>query len=665
MEMEILKDVEILFGLALMTVLLFRKLLIPSIVGFLAAGVLAGPHALGIIGNAHDVEKIAEIGVVLLLFTIGIELSLKELMKIRHLLVWGGGVQVSLTIAAVAAASLTFGFSIQQSIFLGFLVALSSTAIVMKLLIDAGATDSPHGRLAMGILIFQDLCIVPMVLLTPMLSGSGGGLSDILIVGAKTTAVVIAAHYGSRFLVPWIFRQVVRARSRELFILTIIFIGLGTAWLTSLAGLSLALGAFIAGLAISESEYSHQALSDIIPFREAFMSLFFISVGMLLDPAILIDHPVWVGVLIITILAVKTLVTSLAAWGVGIPLRTGIITALSISQIGEFSFVLSQGGVSTGLLPPDLYQAFLAASIATMGATPFLMRFAEPLAEGICRLFPRSVVQGRGVLATREKPLRIENHTIIVGFGVNGKNVARVLKTLAIDHLVIETNPFTVRRESRKGVRIVFGDASNPEILSHAGIERARTMVIAISDASASRRVTAQARRMNPLLHIIVRTRYLLEVEPLFRIGANEVVPEEFETSVEILSLVLRTYLIPHDDIEKCVADIRKDGYAMFRKMSRAHSHATGIGGFLSGAEIATFRVGAGSLVDGTSLREGIVRARSGASILTIKRGNELVPNPDPIWELKSDDILLLLGTPEQLAAAAPLFDPVRRGKEP
>jgi len=272
---EALKDIEILFGLALVTVVLFRRLKFPSIIGFLVTGILAGPHSLAFIKNTHQVEQMAEIGVVLLLFTIGIELSLKELMRIKHLVLWGGGLQVLVTILAVAAIGAVFGFPVSQATFFGFLVALSSTAILMKLLIDSGQADTPHGKMAMGILIFQDLCIVPLMLLTPLLAGGGGGIQGILIISAKATAVVLAAHYGARFLVPWIFKQVVRTRSRELFILTIIFIGLGTAWLTALAGLSLALGAFIAGLAISESEYSHQALSDIIPFREAFMSLFF------------------------------------------------------------------------------------------------------------------------------------------------------------------------------------------------------------------------------------------------------------------------------------------------------------------------------------------------------------------------------------------------------
>jgi CPA2 family monovalent cation:H+ antiporter-2 len=654
---EALQDIEILFGLALVTVILFQRLKFPSIIGFLVTGVLAGPHALAFIKDTHQVEQMAEIGVVLLLFTIGIELSLKELMRIKHLVLWGGGLQVLVTILAVAAVGAGFGFPVSQSVFFGFLVALSSTAILMKLLIDSGQADSPHGKMSMGILIFQDLCIVPLMLVTPLLTGNGGDFAGILTIMAKATAVVLAAHYGARFLVPWIFKQVVKTRSRELFILTIIFIGLGTAWLTAMAGLSLALGAFIAGLAISESEYSHQALSDIIPFREAFMSLFFISVGMLLDPDILVNHTLLIASLVAAILLIKALVTTGAVMTLGVPMRIAIIAGLSLAQIGEFSFVLSQAGLKVGLLTPEMYQIFLAASIATMGLTPLCLKYANPAADFVTGLLPHAWTRGRGVLARSEKTISLNDHVIIVGYGVNGKNLARALKNLKIEHIVIETNPFTVKKEGRKGQQIMFGDASKQEILEHAHIKNARGMVVAISDAAASRRVASLARQLNPSLHIIVRTRYMLEVEPLYKLGVNEVIPEEFETSIEILSRVLRNYMVPQAEIERCIGEVRSDGYDMFRSLSRRHSHAVGISGYLSGAEIATFRVKKGSQLEGKGLSEGTIRNMSGATVLVIKRGDEVVPNPDPVWELRENDTVLLLGAPEQLAAAGRLFE--------
>jgi CPA2 family monovalent cation:H+ antiporter-2 len=261
------------------------------------------------------------------------------------------------------------------------------------------------------------------------------------------------------------------------------------------------------------------------------------------------------------------------------------------------------------------------------------------------------------VLARSEKNILLNDHVVIVGYGVNGKNLARVLKTLQIQHIVIETNPFTVRKEAQKGQHILFGDASQAELLKHAHIDKARALVVAISDAAASRRVASLARQLNPSLHIIVRTRYLLEVEALYKLGVNEVIPEEFETSVEILSRVLRNYLVPQDEIERCVAEVRSDGYDMLRSMSKRHSHAVGISGYLSGAEIATYRVKKRSPLEGKALREGTIRNMSGATVLVIKRNDEVVANPDPVWELHSDDLVLLLGMPQQLAVAARLFE--------
>lgn len=656
MELILLKDLVLLFGLALVTVIIFRQFRLPSIIGFLCTGILAGPHAIGLIRDSHQVEQMAEIGVILLLFTIGIEFSLKELLRIRHLVLYGGGLQVGATILIATVICATSGISWQQSVFFGFLVSLSSTAILMKLLMDAGEMDSPHGKICLGILIFQDLCVVPLMLFTPFLGGAGNGLSGIVMVSLKALVVVVISHFGARFAVPWIFSQVVRTRSRELFILTIILVGFGTAFLTARAGLSLALGAFIAGLAISESEYSHQVMGDIIPFRDAFISLFFISVGMLLDPAMVVQHPLQIAAIVAAIIAVKWLAGTGAALLLRFPPRPALISGLLLAQTGEFAFVLSHTGQTYGLLDSGQYQLFLAASVATMALTPFSLRFAEPLATRLTSLLPAALVRGSRTSGVSHDRFPMEDHVIIVGFGINGRNLASVLTGNGIRYIVIETNHHTVKTERKKGTRIIFGDASRPEILSHALIEKARVMVIAISDATATRRVVSLARSMRPAIHMIVRTRYVAEMEPLYQLGVNDVVPEEFETSVEIFSRVLRSYLVPHDQIEECITAVRRDSYQMFRSISRRHSHATGISGYLSGVELATFRVQPGSEVAGTQLRSGLVRERSGASVLVIRRGDEVTANPDPVWQFETEDIVLVLGTPAQLAAADRLF---------
>lgn len=657
MPFEGLKDFEIMIGLAIVTVVLFRRLSLPSIIGFLVAGTLAGPHAFGLISDPHQVEQMAEIGVVLLMFTIGIEFSLKELMRIRKLVFLGGGAQLLLTIATVAVGSLLFGITFNQAVFAGFLVSLSSTAILMKLLMDAGEMDTPHGKSALGVLIFQDLCVVPLMLFTPFLAGQGDGWTGILVTTAKALAVVGAAHFGARFAIPWIFSQVVRTRSRELFLLTILFVGMGTAWLTAMTGLSMALGAFIAGLAISESEYSHQALGDIIPFRDAFMSLFFISVGMLLDPTVFLHYPLLLGGIIVLILVIKSAVAAGSVMLLGIPARIAAMAGISLAQVGEFSFILAQAGVKNGLIPQTAYQLFLAASVATMTLTPFMLHSAPWLADKLLHLLPRRLVRGSGPLRSREKKTPLTDHVIIIGYGLNGRNLSNVLKSQDIPHIIAEANPFTVRSQKKKGVHIIFGDASKQEVLEHLHVHEARLMVVAISDASASRRVAAMARSLNSRIHIIVRTRYVAEMEPLYQLGVNEVVPEEFETSIEIFARVLRKYLVPEDAIDSCVTAIRGDSYEMFRGMSRRHSHAVGITGFLSGAEVGAFTVRKGATVEGTSLRDGVLKTRSGATVLAIKRGEEVAPNPDPLWQLHYGDVALLLGTPEQLRHAGRLFE--------
>ncbi len=656
--MESLFDLEILFGLAILTVIFVRRMRFPSIVGFLLAGILGGPHALGLVIDPKRVEQLAEIGVVLLLFTIGIEFSLKELMRIKQIVFLGGGLQITLTILATTGLGVLLHYPMNTSIFFGFLVALSSTAIILKLLIDSGEIDSPHGKVTLGILIFQDLCVVPLMLFTPILGHTVKDIQSISEIALKALVVVLVAHVASRYLIPWILGLVARSRSRELFLLTILFIGIGTAWLTSQAGLSLALGAFIAGLAISESDYSQQVLGDIMPFRDAFMSLFFISVGMLFDPVPLLLHLPFIAGLIATILMLKILVSGLAIRIIGLPLRASLLSAFALAQIGEFSFVLSQEGLKDGLLSPLNYQIFLAASIATMIMTPLSLWIAEPVTVYALRNLPAWLTRGRRSLVGKEKKFTMSNHVIIAGFGLNGQNIVKILKYQSIPYVIIDTNPFTVQAERKKGEPIIFGDASQPEILDYARIRYARILVIAVSDNAASRRIVSTARSQNSTLHIIARTRYLAESGDLYRLGVNEVVPEEFEASIEILSRILKQFLFTGDDIERCVVEIRKDGYEMLRSLHRTFNHASTVTGYLPGVEIGTFRIKEGSPVDRESLGDGRIKRESGATVLAIKRGDEITANPSPSWTLETGDVVLLLGTPEQLLGAGALFEP-------
>ena len=659
-----LQDLLTLFGLGVAVVLLFHRARVPPIVGFLITGVICGPYGFGLIGDPAQVEEMAEVGVVLLLFTVGIEFSLAQLARLRTFLLLGGGLQVLLTVGVIHVLSQLVGEPTRVALFLGMLVALSSTAIVLRLLADRGEIDGPHGQATLAILIFQDLCVVPMVLLTPYLAGSGTltGL-DALWTVAKALLFVAAAIVGARWVVPRILHFVVGTRRRELFLLAIILLCLGTAWASAKAGLSLALGAFIAGLVISESEYSHQALGEILPLREVFNSLFFVSIGMLFDIRTVLERPWLVAGAIVVVVVVKAVVTTGIAVALGQSLRIAVLVGLALAQIGEFSFVLSKVGLSAGLLDRSHYQLFLAVAVGSMTVAPLLLAVGPRIAARLEGVAPKRFAAGRAAPLALHLGEPLEDHVIIVGYGVNGRNLARVLGRVGIPFIVIELNPQVVRRERERGRSIIYGDATRPEVLEHAGIHKARVVVVAISDAAGTRGTVDVARRMNPQAHLLVRSRYVHEMEPLFALGTNEVIPEEFETSIEIFSRVLHRYLVPRDEIERQIMDIRRSGYEMFRTISSTSAPAMGLQRFLSGLAFEVYRVESGSPVAGRSLEESRIREHSGASVLAIQHPDgEMTSNPPPDAPIRADDMLLLLGTQEQVNLAAPLF---RFGQNP
>lgn len=652
-----LHDLLILFGLGVTVVLLFHRAKVPPIVGFLITGVLCGPYGFGLISDPQEVESIAEIGVVLLLFTVGIEFSLKQLARIRNFLLVGGGLQVLLTTLTIYAVSRVVGEGTRVALFIGMLVALSSTAIVLRLLADRGELDGPAGQAVLGILIFQDLCVVPMVLFTPFLTGVGAGAGNAVAVVIKALLFIGGAVVAARWVVPRLLHHVVATRRREVFLLAIILLCLGTAWASARVGLSLALGAFIAGLVISESEYSHQALGEILPLREVFNSLFFISIGMLFDVRTVIGAPFTVFGAILVVIVVKTLITTGASIALGQSLRIALIAGLALAQIGEFSFVLSKVGLSAGLLDVAHYQLFLAVAVGTMTITPVLLAVAPRIAAALEAVAPASFASGRAAPLAVHAGAPLTDHVIIVGYGVNGRNLARVLGRCGIPFIVIELNPQVVRTERERGRSIIYGDASRPEVLEHAGVRSARVVVIAISDAAGTRGTVDVARRLNPHVHLIVRSRYVHEMDPLFTLGTDEVIPEEFETSIEIFSRVLHRYLVPRDEIERQIRDIRRSGYEMFRTISAAHGPALGLQRFLTGLAFEVYRVEEGSSVLGHEVATSGVRDTSGASILAIHRADgTMVFNPSPDTRIEPEDLCLLLGTHEQISAASRLF---------
>ena len=653
-ELELLNSIVIVISLSVVVLFIFHRLRAPTIVGFLLTGILAGPQGLGLISASEQVSLLADIGVVLLLFTVGIEVSLRDIIQLKKYVLVGGSLQVALTTLAVFLVMMSLDLPVGTAVLLGLLVSLSSTAIVLRIIQKREEFDSLHGRTTLGILIFQDMAVVPMMLLIPLLPGSTLALgSSPLAVALKGLSIVALIIISAKWLVPRILYSIARTRDRELFLLSIVAICLAVAWITSLAGLSLGLGAFLAGLIISESPYSHQAFGNIVPLRDVFTSFFFISIGMLLDVGVLIANPAFIVLLALAVMALKAALAGLAISLMGLPFRIIILVSLALSQIGEFSFVLSKVGFESGLISREYYQIFLDVTVLTLAATSLIMAVSPKVAEGMLRLPLPSRLKARPYPSVSKELEALEDHLIIIGYGVNGRNVARSAKRESIPYLIVDMDPEIVMREGKSGEPIYFGDAASEAVLNHVGICKAKAMVIAISDPSATRRITELARRLNPDIFIIARTRYVQEMKPLHDLGADEVIPEEYETSIEIFSRVLSRYDVPRDKIESFIDQIRSDGYEMFRSYSREPFCSADLS--LMTEDISTLKVCQGSPASERTLGELELEALD-IKPLAVHRGMDTLSNPDRGLVLLTDDVVILMGREENIHKVADLF---------
>jgi K+:H+ antiporter len=654
-EVHFLEELLIVLTVTISIVFLFQKLRVPAIVGFLLVGVIIGPGGLGLIKNVDQVETLADIGVVLLLFTIGIEFSLESFVAMQRRIIWAGFLQVFATISLVLVIALSLGASTGVGVFYGFLVTMSSTAIVLRIFNDRGETNSIQGRLASGMLLFQDLCIVPMMLMVPFLAQSGeGSLLGVAWAIVKSLLALALIVWAARKLLPRLLHQVALARNREIFILFVVLVCLGTAWLSYVAGLSLALGALIAGLVISESELSHQVVADVLPLRDCFSGIFFISIGMLLNPEMLRQD--WFTPLLEfgVMVSIKALAILVIFWRLYRSIRLGIILGLSLAQIGEFSFILAKAGIGHNLLSTVEEQTFLAASILSMIATPFLIQSSHGIADRLTGQMNREDERRPAAERTTETG-GIEGHVIIVGYGLNGHNLARVLRESGIPYQVLELDPELVRAGKAAGEPIHFGDGTRTDILEQVGISRARVLVIAISDPTATARIVSQARRLRSDLSIIVRTRYVAEIERLYRLGANQVIPEEFETSVEIFARVLQEYHVPGNVIGLQVDLIRNEHYGTLRGLRLQGKQLDELSQFLVGATTDIFSVLDDSPVVGRSLPE---IALGKVTVIAVVRDGKPFHNVGSDFVLKPGDLLVLLGDHKSLDDAAQMISP-------
>lgn len=490
MEIPLLRDIVIIFSLSIAVLLVCHRLRIPSVVGFLITGVICGPEGFGFVNRIEEVQTLAEIGIVVLLFTVGMEFSIKKILDHKRYFLIGGPLQVGLMTLCGFLVGQLCGRAFGESLFLGFLLSLSSTAIVMRVIQERAETNSPHGRIIMGILIFQDIIVVPMMLITPMLSGVESSLDwTVVWLLLKGLLILVFVFFGAIQIVPALLYYVAKTRSRELFILTVLVICLGVAWITASIGLSLALGAFLAGLIVSESEYSQEALGNVIPFQDIFTSFFFVSIGMLLNIQFLVSHPLLISSLVIGIFTLKSLVITGIGLTLGLPLRSASQAGLSLGQMGEFSFVLAMTGIAHEIGTDFLHQLFLSVAIITMGITPYIISYSPRIADWLLTL-PLSSELKTGMSPSISKTIEEKtNHIIIIGFGFSGRNLARSSREAKVPYVIIDMSPETVREQRLKGEPITFGDATRESVLKHANIKEANAIAILVNDPLASLRI--------------------------------------------------------------------------------------------------------------------------------------------------------------------------------
>lgn len=657
----LLGQAVVVLAAAVVVVFLCSRLRIPPVVGLLITGLVIGPTALGWIPDPEGVEVFAEVGVVLLLFAIGLELSFGELRQLGRPFLLGGSVQWGVTAAATAGVAVLLGQPVTTALAIGFAVGLSSTAVVLKLYADRRETETPQGRAVLGVLLFQDFLIVLLIVLVPVLAGeadASAGELALRLLGA--TGAVAAVFLLARFVVPHLFDHLVGTRIRELFILAALATCLGMAWFTHALGFSFALGAFLAGLLVSESDYAHQVIADVEPFRDLFASVFFISIGMLVDlPFALANLPALLGLAVLLVVG-KALVAAIAVAVSGFPVRIAVVAGLGLAQIGEFSFVLMEVARGHGLLGEKGFQVLLVAAVFTLAVTPLLIRTA-----------PAAGHRAADLLSRRPESLPDEvegrvNHVILVGYGLTGKLVARVLGEARIPFVVLELNPATVSAARKEEVPILYGDAARRAILEEAGVERARAIVFAVSDREAVRRSVPLARELHPEIEIVVRTRTVDEIDRLQEAGANQVVAEEFESAIEVFTRVLALFHVPRNVVRALTRTLRGEGYRMLRAERLVEGASEAVLTALEAGTTDLFRVSAGASAAGRTLRELDLRQKTGASVIAVVRGESPRVNPDPTLTLEPGDTLVLVGSHEEIDRAfAHLEPPAEAGPAP
>ncbi|HLG21050.1 MAG TPA: cation:proton antiporter [Bdellovibrionota bacterium] len=654
MGLPFLGELLVLTGVGVLATLLVARFRLPAVAGLLLAGAVVGPHGLGLVADIEGTKKLAEVGVALLLFTIGLEFSLASFARIGRLLILGGSLQVGLTILGVMAIFWFTGHSVTRGIFFGFLVALSSTAIVLRGLSERRELDAPHGRFIMGTLIFQDLCVVPMMLVLPVLSGSGanGTFTAMATALAKAAALVIAVGFLARTIVPKLFAHVDALRVREIFLLSVLAVSSGTIYVTSLAGLSYALGALLAGMIFSESEYAHRAMTEVLPLRDVFSSLFFMSVGMLFDGHVLHEYPAEVILVFLGLFVGKGLIATVSCMAMRFPAWVAWLSGVSLAQFSEFGFVLASTGMSLGLMTAGESRIFFAAGIFSMFITPLAIRVAPHVTAGMNLLRPLERLMGvRGIDEVHRKEKNLKDHIVVAGYGLGGQIVTDALRESKISHVAIDLNSDTVRLARAGGRPVYYGDATSEETLRHAGVEHARALVLLLNDATSNRRVIAAAKRVAPNTPVFARTHYVSERPSLKDLGASDVVFEELEAGVEMMARVLRHMGIPRNILSERVREIRQKTQLSARKTTFASQPLSAFRE-LEKIKVETYEIRASDCANGKSAIQIGLRQKTGAFVIAVQRAGDVAELPNGDFVLRQGDVVYLAGARASISNA-------------
>lgn len=641
------KKLLIILGFSIPVIYLFNKVKLPSIIGFLITGVVIGPFGLKLIDDTAGIQFMAEIGVAFLLFTIGIEIQFSRFLKNLSEIFLSGGLQILCTFIVGMLIGLAMQLSLNQSIFVGFILTHSSSALILKLLKDRSDEDSPQGKISIGVILSQDLMVVPMMLMIPFLAG-GSGPDALMIVWKmfKSILIIVVILAAARYVIPFMLEGLVSMNMRDVLVITSVVVAMGIAWITESLGLSLAIGAFLAGMALSDTDFTHQIISDINPFRDVFLSVFFVSLGMILDINFLREHTGYILLVSLCIILIKAAIVFGLVKLLRYPLRVCLLSGVMLAQIGEFSFVLASQGLHQNIISGFVYQGFIGASVLTFIATPLLVSLTYYL------LAKKRIAEGIP-LTEKSRQIQLSNHAIICGLGLNGKNLIKVLKNTGINYVIIDLNFKNIKEAKAKGEKnIIWGDASNAEILKHAGIDSARVLVIAISDRFLTKRCLDIAKSIKPDLHVIVRTKYVADIDELVKLGADNIIPEEYETSIQILSRVLRMYHVPNSIILAQGNIIRNKSYGVFREVRFTEEAFEQINQILAQGTIETFYVASGSTIIGQSIKDLDLRARTDATILNIIRDNKTITNPSSDFVFQAADQLIIFGSHSALDMA-------------